>query len=282
MFGYHLIRLDSRHGDTLALHHILLRITQSDSAATLVDRKADSLSKFAANRETPAAFDSAVTALGLTATKANVTEGQPLTMDGRQIPSVAAWAFKGATPGETSDLYDDENGYYLARLESITPGGVPSLDAMKNDIRQVLAYQEAVKRMMDPATKFATAAAASSLEQAGQLLNTPIDTSITFARVSVVPGIGRANQVIGAAFALPVGAVSAPIATDEAVYVIRVNHRTPADSATFETDKTMLRQQRMRMLQQSRIRDYLDNLRKTANIKDKRKDIESRERRASS
>ena len=37
-FGYHLIRLDSRNGDTLALHHILLRITQSDSDADRTDR----------------------------------------------------------------------------------------------------------------------------------------------------------------------------------------------------------------------------------------------------
>src|SRR5205085_9698958 len=40
-FGYHLIRVDSRSGDTLALHHILVRVAPSDSAIALVDKKAD-------------------------------------------------------------------------------------------------------------------------------------------------------------------------------------------------------------------------------------------------
>lgn len=279
-FGYHLIRVDSRNGDTVAMHHILLRITQSDSAATRVDRKADSLSKIAANADKPQHFDSAVKVLGLTSYKAGVVEGQPLVVNGQVIPSVSAWAFKGAKPGETSDLYDNDNGYYLARLESITPGGTPSLDAVKEDIRAKLTHDAQIKLLVDPATKFATAAAGSSLEQASKLLNTPIQQSIPFARVTLVPGIGRANEAIGAAFTLPVGAVSAPIQTEDAVYVIRVDRRTEADKAAFDKDKEMYRQQQMRSLQQGRIRDFMANLREAANIKDHRKDLQARERRA--
>ena len=49
-FGYHLIRLDSRSGDTTALHHLLLRIQPSYSSAAKIDREADRLSKMAAGR----------------------------------------------------------------------------------------------------------------------------------------------------------------------------------------------------------------------------------------
>ncbi len=58
-FGYHLIKVDSRKGDTLTMRHILLRIQQSDSSATRSDRLADSLSRMAAAQESPAKFDSA-------------------------------------------------------------------------------------------------------------------------------------------------------------------------------------------------------------------------------
>ena len=37
-FGYHIIRVDERKGDTLALRHILVRIGQSDSSAARTDR----------------------------------------------------------------------------------------------------------------------------------------------------------------------------------------------------------------------------------------------------
>lgn len=281
-FGYHLIRLDARSGDTLALHHILLRITQSDSAADRTDRKADSLSKIAANGEQPARFDSAVKALGLTATRAEVTEGQPLQVNGVMIPSVSAWAFSGTKPGETSDLFDDESGYYLARLESVTPGGVPSLDAAKADIRTMLARKKAVQALVDPARKLATAAAGSSLEQAGQILHSTIQKTPPFTRISGIPDLPNSNRVSGAAFALPVGAISAPIATDDAVYVIRVDRRVEADRKAWEAQKDVQRRQAAQAMQQARVQEFTANLRASAKITDRRKEVEESLKRSSS
>lgn len=274
-FGYHIIRLDSRSGDTLALHHILLPIIQSDSAADRTDRKADQLSKLAAGADHPARFDSAVKALGLTATRGEVIEGQPLVVNGQPIPSVSAWAFSGVKPGETSDLFDDTGGYYLARLESVTPGGVPTLDAVKNSIRGFVARKKAVENLLDPARKLAIAAAGSSLEQAGRILNTQVATSESFSRVSGLPQLPSSNRVVGASFALPLGQVSAPIVTDEAVYVIRVDKRTQADRKAFDGQKAALRQQAAVSMQRARVQQYLTGLRESAKITDRRKQIQS-------
>ena len=91
-FGYHLIRLDSKKGDTLSLHHILLPIAQSDSTASATDRKADSLSRIAAGATDPRKFDDAAKQLGLEVMRGAAIEGQPLTINGRFIPNVSAWA----------------------------------------------------------------------------------------------------------------------------------------------------------------------------------------------
>lgn len=281
-FGYHIIRLDSRSGDTLALHHILLPIVQSDSAADRTDRKADQLSKLAAGADRAARFDSAVKTLGLTATRGEVFEGQPLVINGQPIPSVSAWAFNGAKPGETSDLFDDAGGYYLARLESVSPGGSPTLDAVKNDIRGFLARKKAVAILVDPARKLATAAAGSSLEQAGRVLNTQVVSTGSFSRVSGLPQLPNSSRVVGASFALPLGQVSAPIVTDDAVYVIRVDKRVQADRKAFEAQKGALRQQAASSMQQARIQQYLAGLRESAKITDRRKEIQSSIRTANS
>jgi peptidyl-prolyl cis-trans isomerase D len=273
-FGYHLIRVDSRVGDTLALHHILLRITQSDSAAARTDRKADSLSKVAGGAELPARLDSAVKLLKLTSSRTAVIEGEPAIVNGALVPSVSAWAFGGAKVGETSDLFDDANGYYIARLESITPGGTPSLDAVKGDIRNELLRKKQIDQLVAPARQLAIAAAASSFEQAAKVLNTQLGHSGPFSRVSEVPGVGRANQVIGAAFTLPLGAISEPIKTDEGVFVIRVDRRVNADRKTFEAQKPALRQQRLQAMQQARVRIFVTNLRESAKIKDYRKKVQ--------
>ena len=280
-FGYHLIRLDSRNGDTVAMHHILLRVAQSDSSADRTDRKADSLSKMTASAETPDKFDAAVKALGLKTFTSDVTEGQPLVVNGTSVPSVSAWAF-GAKVGESSDLYDDENGYYLARLETLTPGGTPSLDASKNDIKQILAREKAVQKLVDPAHKFGIAASGSSLAQAGQILNTQVTKTDAFTRVAGLPAVPSSAKIVGAAFALPVGAVSEPIVTDEAVYVIAVNSRIDADRKTFDATKEQLRGQYLSSMQQGRIQEFLSNLRSAAKITDRRKEIEASIRRTSS
>lgn len=281
-FGYHLIRLDSRNGDTLAMHHILLRIAQSDSDADRTDRKADSLSKMAASAETPEKFDAAVKALGLGTFSADVTKGQPLVYNGASIPSVSAWAFGGTKLGESSDLYDDASGYYLARLDGITPGGTPSLDASKNDIRAVLAREKAIQALVDPARKFAVAASAGSLAQAGQLLHTQVTKTDAFTRVSGLPAVASSAKIVGAAFALPVGTVSEPIITDDAVYDIAVDRRVDADRKTFDAAKDQLRGQYLSSMQQTRIQEFLANLVTAAKITDRRKEIQASLRRTSS
>ncbi len=281
-FGYHLIRLDSRNGDTLAMHHILLRIAQSDSNADRTDRKADTLAKMAASSETPDKFDAAIKALGLKTYTADVTEGQTLVYNGQQVPSVSAWAFGGAKVGESSDLYDDDAGYYLARLDALTPGGTPSLDAAKRDIKLLLARKKAVQKEVDPARKFAIAASASSLQQAGQLLNTQVVKTDAFTRVSGIPNAPNASRIVGAAFALPVGTVSEPIVTDEAVFVIEVNRRVDADRKTFDAAKDQLRGQYLNSMQQGRIQEFVANLKTAAKITDRRKEVEAAMRRTSS
>jgi peptidyl-prolyl cis-trans isomerase D len=278
-FGYHLIKLDSRKGDTLTLHHILLRIDQSDSAAAKTDRRADSLSTLAASSDQPAKFDQAARVLQIPIIRGDVIEGNPLTLNGQFVPSVGPWAFQGARPGETSELFDADDGYYLARLDSLTPGGTLSLDQAKQNIRTYLLRQKKVEALMPQATNFAKLAAASSLESAAKL--TGLDTVKTkpFTRVTGVPELAQMPEAVGAAFALPLHVVSAPIKSTGGVVIERVDNRVPASRAAFDAQKAGLRQQVVQQLRQQRVRDFLTNLRAVAKIDDRRKQVEASARR---
>ncbi len=279
-FGYHIIRLDSRKGDTLTLSHVLLRIAQSDSAAARTDRRADSLARMAANADQPSKFDSAARALRIPVLKAEAIEGNSLTVNGQYIPSVGPWAFEGAKPGETSELFDAEDGYYLARLDSVVPGGTLGLDQAKNDIRTYLVRQKKIEALVPQAANVAKIAAASSLEQAAKVTNLQVVKTKAFTRVTGVPELAQAPEAVGAAFTLPVGVVSAPIKASGAVVVERVDNRAPASRAAFETQKEGLRQQAMAQLRQERVRDFLTNLKAVAKIDDRRKSVEASARRS--
>ena len=105
-FGYHLIRVDQKKGDTLDLRHILLPIAQSDSSATLTDRKADELARLTADAADRARFAAAAKQLGLPVQQGAVLENGRLFIGTQYVPSVGAWAFDGARQGEVSELFD--------------------------------------------------------------------------------------------------------------------------------------------------------------------------------
>jgi peptidyl-prolyl cis-trans isomerase D len=278
-FGYHLIRLDERKGDTLALRHILLRVTQRDSAATATDRRADELARIAAGSEDPTRLDTASKELGLEIHPVEAMEGQPASLGTEVIPSVSAWSFAGARAGEISELYDNESGYWLARLDTVVHGGEPSLDQVRDEIRQRIARDKALDRLLPAAQQFSQTAVTATLETAAKNANLVVVKSPTFTRLGFVPGMGQYSRPMGAAFSLPVGAVSAPIRDESGVFVVRVDRRINASRDDFEKQAEAMRGQRVQQLKRQRLQLFLDDLRKAAKIEDHRKDINATVRR---
>jgi peptidyl-prolyl cis-trans isomerase D len=270
-FGYHLIRVEPHKGDSTTVSHILVRITQNDSSAVATDRMADTLARIAASSTESSHFDSAAKVLGLKPEIVQAYEGQPLLGAHGVVPSVSAWAFSGVRVGETSDLYDSDDGYFLARLDTLYEGGTAPLDEVRGDIRAILARRRKTESLVPKASELAKAASSTSLEAAAKSHDVQVTKSPTFSRSMTVPGLGRLNEAIGAAFTLPVGVVSAPVVTDDAVYVMRVDKRVNASRDEWEKQKTVQRSQLTEALRQTRLRDYLDGLRKHADVKDKRK-----------
>lgn len=279
-FGHHLIKLDARKGDTLTLHHILLRIQQSEAAASATDRRADSLARIAASTDQPAKFDEAARTLQIPILRTEAIEGNSVTVNGKFIPSVGPWAFQSVAPGETSELFDAEEGYYLARLDSITPGGTLPLDEAKADIRTHLVRQKKIDALLPQATNFARVAAVSTLEQAARLMNLTVGKTKPFTRVTGAPELTELPEAVGAAFTLPLDSVSAPIRAADGVVVERVDERSLANRGAFDAQKDVLRQQQLQQLRQQRVRDFLTNLRAVAKINDKRKQVEASTRRS--
>jgi peptidyl-prolyl cis-trans isomerase D len=196
------------------------------------------------------------------------------------VPSASAWAFGGAKRGETSELFDDDNGYYLARLDSLREGGDPSFDDVKQEVRARVMLQREVDKLMPEAQKLAAAAASSTLEAAAQQANKKVVQTPLFSRSTLVPGLGQFTEAIGAAFGLPTGAVSEPIKTLDGVYVLRVDKRVTADSTAWAAQKEAQKTARLQQLRQQKIQMFLQDIRKAAKINDRRKEINAAARRA--
>jgi peptidyl-prolyl cis-trans isomerase D len=280
-FGWHLIQVDRKRADTLDLRHILITIQQSDSSSAATDRQADRLAAVASGATDPAAFDSAAAELGLPMSSVVVIEDEPLSFAGRYVPGVSAWAFSGVTVGESSDLQDAPEAYYIARLDSMRAGGAAPLADVKDDIRRRLEREARIKALVPTAQQLAAAARSSSLADAASAASRTVEQAGPFTRSTLVPGLGQFTEAVGAAFGLPVGGISEPIVTNDGVFVLRLDALTPADSADFALLKDVFRMQTVQGLKSERVQQYLAGLRDAATIKDDRKKIQATLRRQS-
>lgn len=269
-FGWHLIRLDARKGDTLDLHHILVSVVQSDSSATRTDRRADSLASKAGSTDDPKKFDAAAKDLGLTPASVVAIEKEPLSWAGRYVPSVSAWAFSGVHAGETSDLFDSPEAYYLARVDSLHAGGPQPLSDVATEIRGRLARQKRIEKLRPMALQLLQDARSSSLEAAALQRKLPVEKTADFSRVTAVPGLGQFNEALGAAFTIPVGQVGGPVPAVDGMVVMRVEKRTDANRVAFEAQKTEQRQQLLQSLRQQKVEEYLTSLRESVKVDDHR------------
>lgn len=271
--GYHVLRVDAKKTDSVDVRHILIPVAQTDSNASRTDRRADSLSVIAASAVEVQRFDSAARILNLTPERVQVFEGQPLFTTHGIANGVSAWAFGGVKELETSDLFDSEQAYFLARLDTLVEGGTSPFADVQQDIRSLLVRRRKAELMAAQSRPFAERAKASTLETAASERDLTLTRSTAFGRSTFVPGLGRLNAAVGAAFALPIGAISEPIATDEGVFVIRVDRRIEANRDAFEAQKATQRQNAVRVLQESRLREFMEGLRERADIDDRRKQI---------
>ncbi len=278
-FGYHLIRVDERKGDTTALRHILIKIGQSDSAATATDQRADSLAGIATGATDPAMFDTAAMKLRLSISKLEAVEDRPAMLGSAQVPGASAWAFGGSSKGDISELFDGDNGYWMARLDSIVAGGEPDFERAKDAVRRAVANEKALDAAMAPAQAFAQAAATGGFDAAAKAQGLTVLKSPAFTRLQFVPGLGQFTKPVGAAFGIAVGAVSEPIRSDDAVYVLKVERRANSDRGQFDKQAEGLRRQRLQQLQQQRIQLFHADLRKAAKVEDHRADINATARR---
>ena len=171
------------------------------------------------------------------------------------MPSVSAWAFGGAKPGETSDLFDADDGYYLARLDSLIPEAEPTFEPVKDDVRAIRGAAEearharpAARGSSPPPRRRQSLEAAAAAQKADRREDADVHARQPRARRR------QLNEAIGAAFALPAGAVSQPIKIDAGVYVIRVDRassRRPRGVRGAEEDPARTRARRQ--LRQQRV-----------------------------
>lgn len=274
-FGYHLIRVDSaRRRDSMKVRHILVPVALREEHLDHVEARADSLERFAAEQNDPAILDSAARRFGLPLSPLHrVQEGERFTVGRYVIPDVSIWAFE-APVGATSPLIEAAPAYYVFRLDSLVPAGVPPLAQIRDEVRTRvrLEHQKAIARAHADSLA-AALRGIPDLPAAAAARGLTVQRFGPFPRLQPPAYLSREPVVVGAAFGLRVGERSGVIAGDGGFFIIESLGRKLADSSAWLAQRDEQRAQLVTAARQVRIEQYLAELRAKAKIVDRRKEI---------
>ncbi len=272
-FGYHIIEITRRSGDTAEGRHILIPIEIAGEHRDELDAKADSLEILGAERLDPAALDTAARALGLLIGQTgSVQQGTRLQLGTRVIPDAAVWAFR-AQPGEVSPVIETTAAYFLFRVDSASAEGVPPLadadvtKAIEHEVREAKKWSAARALAQD---YMALLDAGATLADAADEMGLPYREFGPFTRTR--PPLPN-GILIGTAFGLEPGQRSGVLDTREGLYILEVLEQGAADSAAFLEALNQYRVQEISSARQSRVRNYLLALRESAEVVDRRADL---------
>ncbi len=270
-FGWHVLRVDARGGDSAVVRHILLPIERSLASEDAMLARADSMDALAESRT----LDEIARTFGLTPSEATFGEEFPLIALIGPVDEGADWAF-GEQPAEgaISPVLENENAFYMLELVGRTPAGTIPLAEATNPIRLRLMTEKKLERARQTANQaLERLNGGATMEQVAQSLNVPLQEQGPFTRGDNVPGLGQVNAAIGAAFGLEPGERSGVVEANEMLYILESTGRTYASEAEFRARLPLLRQQTLASLQNQRWNQFLAALEENAKIVDARAQV---------
>ena len=278
-FGFHLIEVTSRKGAKAKGRHILIPIEVTGDHRDRLDAQADSLERLGAERDDPAALDTVARTLSLPISRTNpVQEGTRVQLGNFVVPDAGTWAFQGRKPGSTSPVIETSMAYYVFRLDSLHPAGVPPLAQIRPAVEQTLRAARKKQLAKPRAEEYVKRVeSGESMEGAAKAMNLAHREFGPFSRVN--PPLTD-PLVVGTAFGLDVGQRSGVLDTPEGMYVMKVLEHTKADSAQFVKNLDEYRSKMINLARQDRIRGYMGALRESAKIVDNRARLQEQQQQA--
>lgn len=270
-FGHHILQVEERWGaDSVQARHILLPIARTDDSEIALLSRADSLEDL--SEEMP--LDQAAAQMGLTTTTLDIAQTFPFLAGAGQISEGADWIFEEAARGDVSPVFETPTAFYAIELVSSQPEGVLPLEDATPSIRSTLLFERQMERARAEAqTALDRIRGGEAMANVAADLGLEVRTAGPVTRNEFVPGIGRQNAAIGAAFGLEPGEVSDVVSTPANTFLIESVSLVPADSTAWRAQIEQQRQAVVASLQQQRLQEWITALRAAARIVDRRDEV---------
>jgi len=267
-FGYHVIEIQERWGqDSAQARHVLVPVERTDESEIALLTLADSIEDLGESM----VMEEVGAAAGVNVQTVDISQNFPFLVGAGQISEGADWVFEEASAGDVSPVFETTQAFYMLELVSSEPEGVLPLEQARAAIESTLLFERKMSQArVDGQAAVARIRSGETLEDIAEDLGLEISDTGLFSRSSFVPGLGRQNSAIGAAFGLRSGEVSEVVTTPTNAFILDLVGYVPADSAAWIGQRIEQRQTQVLILQQQRLQEWIDALRAAARIVDRR------------
>ncbi len=242
-FGLHIIKTtDRKPAATRPLEEVKSQIEDQmkwERAQSAGQRLAEELDK---QIDDPGDFDTVGKARGLTVADSNFfSKDEPIVGLG-MAPAVAQRAFE-MKQGETSKSVRMPQGFAYISLIGTEPERTPVLDDVKAKVRDDVVKSKAADTARQRAAALSAQLKSGDFEAGAKAAGLEVKTTEQIARGAPIADIGISTAVEAVAYALPAGAVSDPIRTDNGAVVVKVVERKDVTADELTKGRVELRDQ---------------------------------------
>jgi peptidyl-prolyl cis-trans isomerase D len=237
-YGFHIIKLtDKKVGSVRPLSEVrqqLMEQLRSDAAEQQLAQLAQRLN---GEIRTTADLERSAKAQGLIVQESGFFGRTDLVPGLGLAPAIAERAFQMGD-NDVSGAVRASRGEVFFVLAGKEAAHLPTLDEVKDQVRAEVVKQKAGALAKQKAAELAAALQqAPDFVKAAKTAGYETQTTELVARESVLPGLGLSPAADKAAFSLPVGGVSSPVASESAYGVIKVLERQELKTEEFNAAK---------------------------------------------
>jgi peptidyl-prolyl cis-trans isomerase D len=241
-YGFHIIKVfDKKAASTRSLEEVRPQIVEQLSYEKAQAQAASMAEAIEKEVEAPEDLDRVAKARGLAVQESGYfTRDEPISGLGPS-PAAAAEAFD-LNPGQVSGAVRVSRGYAFFSVVDKQAPHLPKLEDVKDRVREDVIKEKASELARQKAASVAaTLKSASDFAKAAKAAGVEVKTTELVPRESPLPDVGVSPKVDQFAFSAPVGSVSDPVATDNALVVARVVERTQPTAEELAAGKDGLR-----------------------------------------
>jgi peptidyl-prolyl cis-trans isomerase D len=205
----------------------------------------------------------------------NVQESSPFGKETYSIPGIGVnkrlvdFAFENGL-NKVSEVHKVTNGYVVARISEVINEGAKPFDEVKSLIQPLVIREKKYLMANDYAAKLKSQIGGDVFKTKSLNQKLIADTTGQFSPNGSIPNIGRDYAFIHAAVNADLNKVSDPVKGFRGYFLIKVTERSSFDSAAYSIQRNALRDQLIQEKRSMYVNQWLEKLKKDADIVDKR------------